>query len=149
MSVIRDSFLVSKISLNEWDVFVAAIPYQFYAILAISIVPMLAMLNFDFGAMRTSEIKIKRNSQNSSNLEIKDISAMLVWVPLVILGITLFVVLSFHGFPVKQVAGSDFRAALSFLDTPSPFLYMRPRLYCADISPRAAAKTYQCSAVLW
>ena len=113
MSVIRDSFLVSKISLNEWDVFVAAIPYQFYAILAISIVPMLAMLNFDFGAMRISEKKIKRNSQNSSNLEIKDISAMFVWVPLVILGITLFVVLSYHGFPVKQVAGSDFRAALS------------------------------------
>ena len=65
MSVIRDSFLVSKISLNEWDVFVAAIPYQFYAILAISIVPMLAMLNFDFGAMRISE---KKNKEKFSKL---------------------------------------------------------------------------------
>lgn len=113
MSVIRESFVINEISLNEWDVFVAAIPYQFYALLAISIVPILSILDFDFGAMRTSERDIKKNTQHTSSVTKKNTSAMFVWLPLVILGITLFVVLNYHGFPSKQVAGSDFRGALS------------------------------------
>ena len=38
---------------------------------------------------------------------------MLVWLPLLVLGATLFATLGHYGFPFEQVAGSDFRAGLS------------------------------------
>jgi Na+/H+ antiporter NhaC len=36
-----------------------------------------------------------------------------VWLPLLVLGVTLFATLAHYGFPFEQVAGSDFRAGLS------------------------------------
>ena len=39
--------------------------------------------------------------------------AIVVWLPLLVLGLTLFATLGQLGFPFEQVAGSDFRAGLS------------------------------------
>ena len=55
MSVIASAFEASGVAMSEWDAFVAAIPYQFYAWLAIAIVPMLTVLRFDYGPMATAE----------------------------------------------------------------------------------------------
>jgi Na+/H+ antiporter NhaC len=116
MSVIADAFSASRISTSEWDAFVAAIPYQLYAWLAISMVPVLTALNFDYGSMARVENKVAANvyarpiSPVGENMRAKPI---LVWLPLLVLGTTLFATLSHHGFPFEQVAGSDFRAGLA------------------------------------
>jgi Na+/H+ antiporter NhaC len=116
MSVIASAFDSSDIMVNEWDAFVAAIPYQFYAWLAIAIVPMLTFLRFDFGPMAEAEEKAGDNAllvsvaDEPGNDKARPI---LIWLPLVMLGVALFTILGAHGFPFEQVSGPDFRAGLS------------------------------------
>jgi Na+/H+ antiporter NhaC len=116
MSVIASAFESSGIAINEWDAFVAAIPYQFYAWLAIAIVPMLTFLRFDYGPMADAEEKAGDNAfLSSTSDEVGDNKAkpILIWLPLAILGAALFTILGAHGFPFEQVSGPDFRAGLS------------------------------------
>ena len=113
MSIIKDSFEANGIKLSEWGAFVSAIPFQFYAWLAIIIVPVLSLLDFDFGKMKEAEILAQRKSQEKSSAVSNDALAIFVWLPLLVLGSILFLSLNHYGFPLKQVAGSDFRAALS------------------------------------
>jgi len=113
MSIIKDSFETNGIELNEWSAFVSAIPFQFYAWLAIIIVPVLSLLDFDFGKMKEAEVLAQKKLQEKSSVISNDGLAIFVWLPLLVLGSILFLSLNHYGFPFKQVAGSDFRAALS------------------------------------
>ena len=116
MSVIASAFESSGIATNEWDAFVAAIPYQFYAWLAIAIVPMLTFLRFDYGPMAAAEEKAGDNVAVAA-AEDEAVSdkarPILIWLPLAVLGISLFTLLGAHGFPFEQVSGPDFRGGLS------------------------------------
>jgi Na+/H+ antiporter NhaC len=115
MSVIADAFRANGVAQSEWDAFIAAIPFQFYAWLAIAIVPLLAIMRFDFGPMRQAEEAARKLPQAESPIKSTSSRAtpVLVWLPLLVLGVTLFATLAQHGFPFEQVAGSDFRAGLS------------------------------------
>jgi Na+/H+ antiporter NhaC len=115
MSVIADAFRGSGIAESEWDAFIAAIPFQFYAWLAIAIVPLLALLRFDFGPMCDAEREARHAPQLAPPMQTSQSLAkpVLVWLPLLVLCVTLFATLAQHGFPFAQVAGSDFRAGLS------------------------------------
>jgi Na+/H+ antiporter NhaC len=116
MSVIADAFSANDIETSEWNAFVAAIPYQLYAWLAITMVPVMTLLRFDYGAMAAAE---KESQLAMSPTPLVDTVAdtkakpILVWLPLLVLGTTLFATLAHYGFPFAQVAGSDFRAGLS------------------------------------
>ncbi len=114
MSVIADAFAANDIATNEWDAFIAAIPYQLYAWLAISMVPALALLRFDYGAMRKAEeaVHLAEPEVEAANDD-NNVNAIVVWLPLIVLGVTLFATLGQLGFPFKQIAGPDFRAGLS------------------------------------
>ena len=116
MSVIASAFESNAIPVNEWDAFVAAIPYQFYAWLAIAIVPMLTFLRFDYGPMADAEAKAGDNeflASRSAATVHENARPILIWLPLFVLGGALFTVLGAHGFPFEQVSGPDFRAGLS------------------------------------
>ena len=116
MSVIADAFGANGIATSEWDAFVAAIPYQLYAWLAITMVPVMALLRFDYGAMQQAEEAASLSrSETEADVAIDDggVRSIVVWLPLVVLGVTLFATLGQLGFPFEQVAGSDFRAGLS------------------------------------
>jgi len=116
MSVIADAFSANAVTISEWDAFVAAIPYQLYAWLAIAMVPVLTFLNFDYGPMALAEKEVAQKvvARPISPLETRsNAKPVLVWLPLLVLGVTLFATLNRHGFPFEQVAGSDFRAGLS------------------------------------
>ena len=115
MSVIADAFRANGVAYGEWDAFIAAVPFQFYAWLAIAIVPLLAILKFDIGPMRQAEIDARNAPQPEPAQRVSTSLAkpVLVWLPLLVLGATLFASLAQHGFPFSQVAGSDFRAGLS------------------------------------
>jgi Na+/H+ antiporter NhaC len=116
MSVIGDAFVANDVATSEWDAFVAAIPYQLYAWLAIAMVPAVALLRGDFGPMAAAEQEARRVTADVAS---RDSTAetgarpILVWLPLLVLGATLFAMLGEHGFPFEQVAGADFRAALA------------------------------------
>lgn len=116
MSVIADAFVANGIDASEWSAFVSAIPFQIYAWLAITMVPVLVWLDFDFGPMDRAEASARRQG------DVADATApgtgvragpILVWLPLLVLGAVLFTTLAQFGFPFEQVAGADFRAALS------------------------------------
>lgn len=116
MSVIADAFAANGVATSEWDAFVAAIPYQLYAWLAIAMVPLLVLLRFDYGSMADAENAVQAEPPVTAGAHIADAgnaTPVLVWLPLVVLGVTLFATLNHHGFPFAQVAGSDFRAGLS------------------------------------
>jgi Na+/H+ antiporter NhaC len=114
MSVIADAFSANAIATSEWDAFVAAIPFQLYAWLAIAMVPALTLLNFDYGSMARAEAEVGDAGETAESAPGDDkAKPILVWLPLLILGVTLFATLSSHGFPFEQVAGSEFRAGLS------------------------------------
>ena len=116
MSVIADAFAANGVATSEWDAFVAAIPFQLYAWLAICMVPVLTLLRFDYGSMARAE-KAVVVSESADVIErtraAGNARPVLVWLPLLVLGATLFATLSHHGFPFAQVAGADFRAGLS------------------------------------
>jgi Na+/H+ antiporter NhaC len=115
MSVIADAFAANGITTAEWDAFVAAIPFQLYAWLAIAMVPAMTLLAFDYGPMAEAESEASQGEADVANEETVESRArpVLVWLPLLVLGLTLFATLNHHGFPFEQVAGSDFRAGLS------------------------------------
>jgi len=114
MSVIADAFAANGIVTSEWDAFVAAIPYQLYAWLAITMVPALAFLRFDYGAMgKAEEAFSMMEPAAGSPAHDGDVKAIVVWLPLVVLGATLFATLAELGFPFEQIEGADFRAGLS------------------------------------
>jgi Na+/H+ antiporter NhaC len=116
MSVIADAFSANGIAMSEWDAFVAAIPYQLYAWLAITMVPVMTFLRFDYGSMAIAEHDTRTAVAAGPLIHVaSDTNAkpILVWLPLLVLGVTLFATLAHHGFPFAQVAGSDFRAGLS------------------------------------
>ncbi len=113
MSVIADAFAANGIDESEYEAFVAAIPYQFYAWLAITMAPALALLGFDFGPMRRADSVIVDGHPAASGQPDERAGPELVWLPLAVLGIVLFTLLASYGFPGEQVAGSDFRAALA------------------------------------
>jgi Na+/H+ antiporter NhaC len=115
MSVIADAFDANGVGLSEWDAFVAAIPFQLYAWLAIVMVPALTLLGVDYGAMRKAEAAMRPLSgdEPSSLPSEGPAKPVVVWLPLVVLGVTLFATLAELGFPFRPVPGSDFRAGLA------------------------------------
>lgn len=112
MSVIADAFAASNVAISEWDAFVAAIPFQVYAWLAISMVPVMTLLDFDYGPMREA-VPQQPVSTGDASQSGPGGHAIVVWLPLVVLGVTLFATLWQLGFPRRPVPGSDFRAGLS------------------------------------
>jgi Na+/H+ antiporter NhaC len=102
--------------------FIQAIPFQFYAILAIFIVPVLIYADLDFGPMAEAEKTAKRTTEQTIAEQHKnDIQAFshskarasFVFIPLLIMATVLCAILLPLGFPFEKVAGSTFRAALS------------------------------------
>jgi Na+/H+ antiporter NhaC len=79
-------------------------------------VPVLSLLRFDYGPMRKAEeaIQMIEPAIDANETAADDgARAIVVWLPLLVLGLTLFATLGQLGFPFEQVAGADFRAGLS------------------------------------
>ncbi|WP_198397137.1 Na+/H+ antiporter NhaC family protein [Brevibacterium antiquum] len=127
MGLIREEFDREGLRISEFTVFVQAIPFQFYAILAVTAIPVVALTRTDFGAMRRAEQRVQETGElhwpNSKPLRQPDsISTdgmnsesrpIVIWLPLLVLFVTLFSILTTLGFPAEPVPGEEFRAALS------------------------------------
>lgn len=108
-------------AITDWTAFCKAIPYQFYPILCLFLVPLVALTGREFSAMAKAEENARKGIFSSlpneeapkkNMLTNNNVSPLVVIVPLVVLFITLFGILAPKGFPVKQVPGGEFRVAL-------------------------------------
>ena len=118
MSLLNRQFELLAIDASDYGAFVAAIPFQFYAWLAVLMVPIMALLNFDYGAMRQAEVDARAGEPvvptDPAGVETDVLGrAYFVWAPLLVLGALLLAILVPLGFPFERVSGSGFRAALS------------------------------------
>lgn len=127
MGLIADAFENEGIEASEFDTFVQVIPFQMYAILTVISVPVVIFFKADFGPMRKAERRVLETGQRywpdstpmrgentvAAEEAQKPSRAIVIWLPLAVLFITLFGILGSMGFPGEQVAGGDFRAALS------------------------------------
>lgn len=125
MGLINQEFTRLDIAESDFSAFMNAWPYFIYPILAVLIVPLVVILKRDFGPMKSAEKrtfeKEERYWSNSTPLRrpATDTSSengshpMLIWLPLVVLMVTLFGLLIPQGFPFVAVEGSAFRIALS------------------------------------
>ncbi len=119
MGLMQKEFIALGSDISDWDAFIHAIPYQFYAILAIAIVPLVAIKKLDFGPMAQAEIDTLQGKNNGySNTKLtsfthQNAQASFVWMPLLVMAVILILMLAPLGFPFEKVSGSIFRAALS------------------------------------
>lgn len=126
MSLMSQEFAALNMDENEFTAFMRTIPFQFYAWLAVALVPLMAMMKLDFGPMMKAELQAKAEIQANAELLAKAEEAdgaaafthdnakpVLVWAPLIVLALVLCMLLVPLGFPLQQVSGSAFRAGLS------------------------------------
>lgn len=125
MGLIRAEFDKLNIADSEFSTLIHVIPFQFYAILTVLLVPLIAFTKLDFGPMAKAENRVRQTGQlywpESKPLrkaeEMTEYTngsrAILIWLPLLVLFVTLFGLLISKGFPVTPVPGGDFRVALS------------------------------------
>lgn len=111
---------------SDWDAFMNALPFYIYPMLAVLIVPVMLLTKSEFGPMRKADRRIEKTGEiywphskplrkteaMNEYLETKS-KASLVLVPILVLLVMLFGQLIPLGFPFKQVAGGEFRVALS------------------------------------
>ena len=60
MGLIKNEFDLLNITTSEFSTLVQVIPFQFYAILAVLMVPLVAMTKLDFGPMAKAERRIQQ-----------------------------------------------------------------------------------------
>jgi Na+/H+ antiporter NhaC len=122
ISLIQKEFDGLEQNISAWHSFIHAIPFQFYAILAIFIVPVLIYAGLDFGPMAKAEKAanlaieqtiIESNTNNEQAFTHSKARSSFVFIPLLIMATVLCATLLPLGFPFEEVAGSTFRAALT------------------------------------
>ncbi len=121
MGLIEKQYLQIGLSEPAFDAYVSAIPFQFYSIFAILMVPLVAFSGYEFGPMARAEQRAQANAalEDDSGQNIDDTmshpnaKAIFVWLPLVVMVSILFFLLVPLGFPLKSVPSLAFRGALS------------------------------------
>ena len=124
MGLIQKEYEALNITTSEFTTLIQVIPFQFYAIMAVVMVPLVALSKLDFGPMAKAERRVQTTGElywptskplrrAENNEEGNHRHAILIWLPLLVLFITLFGLLISFGFPYEPVPGSDFRVSLS------------------------------------
>lgn len=124
MGLIQAQFDNLKIKASDYTVFVHAIPFQFYAILAIIMIPLVAFTKKDFSLMKKAEEEVASKNYSFDEVDLetegkvegyskKNARPIMVLLPIIVVFATLFITLAPQGFPFKKVDGNEFRIALT------------------------------------
>lgn len=124
MSLLEQQFTTLGIDQSDFQALVAALPFQFYAWLAVLSVPLMALTGVEFGPMARSERRAAESGltpdEAAASLSMAPgqehqdkARASFIWLPLLVLFIVLLWTLVPLGFPFGRVSGADFRAGLS------------------------------------
>lgn len=148
MGLMQTEFDALKLSLSDYDVFLSVIPFQYYAIATLLMVPIIAVTGYEFSAMYKAEkrtietgkpywpeVNLANEGIDSSFTNELSSPAMAI-IPLVILFTCLFGLLFLHGFPFKNIPGNILRSSLScgyFLGSISCILLMmKKKMYSGE-----------------
>ena len=125
MGLIQSEFDNLKVTESDYTVFVQAIPFQFYAILAIMMIPLIAFTKKDFSLMKKAEAEAATQNYSFDDAVVeseetsvdgyskKNARPVMVLLPIIVVFATLFITLAPLGFPFKKVDGNEFRIALT------------------------------------
>lgn len=125
MGLIQAEFENLNIVQSDYDTFVAAIPFQVYAILAIIMIPLVAFTKKDFSQMKKAEEAAagreysfeddleKPSGEGGKHYGVSNARPVMVIVPILVVFATLFITLAPLGFPFQKVDGNAFRVALT------------------------------------
>lgn len=123
MGLIQAEFKNIGVKASDYTTFVQAIPFQIYAILAIIMIPMVAITKLDFSQMKKAEMQAaKKNAdftfedtekEENDGFSKKNARPIMVILPILVVFVTLFGTLAPLGFPFKKVDGNEFRVALT------------------------------------
>ena len=125
MGLIQAEFENLGVAESDYTTFVRAIPFQFYAILAIIMIPLVAFTKLDFSQMKKAEMRAGKENraadlvkeeivhETRNGYSLKHAKPIMVILPIVVVFVTLFGTLAPLGFPFAKVDGNAFRVALT------------------------------------
>ena len=125
MGLIQAEFENLGVAESDYTTFVRAIPFQFYAILAIIMIPLVAFTKLDFSQMKKAEMRAEKENRAAGLVQeeivheikngysLKHAKPIMVILPIVVVFATLFGTLAPLGFPFAKVDGNAFRVALT------------------------------------
>lgn len=116
IGLLQKEFELLNLNISDYEAFIKSIPFNIYPILALIIVPVLALLKLDFGPMKKAEENIDKDIEievkEKKEYIVENAKPIYVWLPILILLVTLFGMLGYD-FMFRRFSGSEFRAALS------------------------------------
>lgn len=119
-SIIATEYENLGIQGSDMGTFIQAIPYQFYAILALVLIPLVAFGKKDFGFMARAEEQARLGlpQQTTGEEEIvvdesKKVSYWNMLLPLIVMFAVILIMFFGWGFPFKNIPGSKIRIALT------------------------------------
>ena len=121
--LIRKEFDAIGNTASEWYTFIEVIPFQFYALCALLMVPLVAFLRFEFSEMYKAEKRTVETGQpywpgaklSGDSMDVDKESkgrASFIVIPLIVLFLCFVGILVPLGFPAKPAPGSMLRTAL-------------------------------------
>jgi len=126
MSCIEKEFANYQIGIPVWETFLSTIPYQFYCLGALFLIPLIAHLNTDFGPMAKAEERTSKTgalhwpgAQPMGLEKAPDFPEgatprmSLVIVPILTIFVVFFAILIANGFPYKRTLGVNIRTGLT------------------------------------
>ena len=121
MNIIATQYEAMGIEGSDAGTFMQAIPYQFYAILALVLIPVIALSKKNFGPMAYSEqLALKGLTEEQMKSEdaivVEDDKEVSMWnmlLPLIVLFVVIFAMFIGWGWPTHNIAGSKIRIALT------------------------------------
>ncbi len=124
MGLIQAEFENLNVAVSDYSTFVAAIPFQIYAILAIVMIPLVAFTKKDFSQMKRAEEAaatreyafeddVKEQPGKDAAYTTSHAKPSMVIAPILVVFATLFITLAPLGFPFQKVDGNAFRVALT------------------------------------
>ena len=121
MNIIATQYEAIGIEGSDAGTFMQAIPYQFYAILALILIPVIALSKKNFGPMaRSEQLALKGLTEEQMKSEdaivVEDDKEVSMWnmlLPLIVLFVVIFAMFIGWGWPTHNIAGSKIRIALT------------------------------------
>lgn len=126
MSCIEKEFTNYNIATPVWEAFIATIPYQFYCLGALFLIPLIAVIGRDFGPMAKAEQRTATTGQlhwpHAQPMGLGDAPELpkdmkprmsLIVYPILAIFIVFFAILIANGFPYERTLGVNIRTGLT------------------------------------
>ncbi|NLW61002.1 MAG: sodium:proton exchanger [Synergistaceae bacterium] len=126
LGLMQKEFEAASITMDTLTAFMHVLPFQFYAIGALFLIPVIAFTGYEFSAMYKAEKRTIETGQPfwpdakpvRLSVDINEVhkgaTLSMMVVPLIVLFICIFGLFIYHGFPFKRLPGGILRATLCF-----------------------------------